>query len=74
MLGRRVFSSSLWLCDCLCASRSRGFAGVTQWGLFLMRGTFTTFSDPLEWVHLLARLVEQAGFQPAMGYMMRYTK
>jgi len=40
----RVFSSSLWLCDCSCASRSHGMAaGVTQWGLFLTRGTFTPF-------------------------------
>jgi hypothetical protein len=46
---RRVFSSSLWLCDC---HRNDSVIRVvlvpTQWGLFLRRGTFiidTFFSD-----------------------------
>ena len=39
---RRVFSSSLWLCDChLNDSVIRVVLVVTQWGLFLRRGTFT---------------------------------
>ena len=81
----RIFSSSWWLCDCLLSPQAyEAVWEVTQWGLFLTRGTspfkglraavFWLWSSDWGWGRGYSHLVEQARFiscVQVMKYMNR---